>query len=228
VEQTQVMPFFEVLPPPPPEPTSGGPTGWRPPVWDRPSEALLGASISASLLLAKTDRLAVVFDDVHVYPNGFTFALGIVGNPMVARDAMGHGPMGFGPRLHQRGPRIGFEFSDGTRAQISGPPVPPGGGSSQMLVATANADSDVRRNPWGVLVDADGAPVEPVLMMRGGGGGSDRFDQRFWCYPLPPAGPMSIYLEWTDVGIDERAAVFDAHLIREAVARVITIWPTDT
>ena len=64
---------------------------------------LLGASIDASLLLARTDGVAVVFDDVHVYPNGFTFALGIIGNPMVVRDPMAHGPMGFGPRIHQRG-----------------------------------------------------------------------------------------------------------------------------
>jgi hypothetical protein len=195
-------------------------------VWDRPSEALLGASIGASLLLAKTDRLAVVFDNVHVYPNGFTFTLGIVGNPRVARDPMGHGPMGFGPRLHHRGPRIGFEFSDGTRAQIGGPPVPPSGASTQMLVATGHADAP--RNPWGVRVDPEGIPLEPVLMMRGGGGGSDRFDQRFWCFPLPPAGPMSIYLEWTDVGIDEHAVAFDANLIRDAVPRVVTIWSTDT
>jgi hypothetical protein len=166
----KVVPFFEPLPPPPPEPTSGGPTGWQPPVWDRPSEVLLGASISASSLLAKTDQLAVVFDGVHVYPNGFTFVLGIVGNPRVARDPIGHGPMGFGPRLDQRGPRIGFEFADGTRAQVGGPPVPPptAGVTRQMLVATASAER--RRNPWGVQVDPDGVPLEPVLMPRGGGG----------------------------------------------------------
>jgi len=215
--------FFEPLPPPPPQSMPGGPTGWRPPVWDRPSEGLFGAPIGASLLLAKTDRLAVVFDNVHAYPNGFTFDLGIVGNPMVARDPMGHGPMGFGPRFHQRGPRIGFAFSDGTRAQVGGPPVPPAGG--QMLVA--RAQTDVRRNPWGVRVDGDGVPLEPVLLPRGGGGGSDRYDERFWCYPLPPAGPMTIYLEWSDVGIDERAAPFDADVIRAAVPRVITVWDTD-
>jgi hypothetical protein len=194
-------------------------------VWDRPSEALLGASISASLLLAKTDELAVVFDEVHVYPNGFTFALGILANPRIARDPMGRGPMGFGPRFHQRGPRIGFEFSDGTSAQVGGRPVPPAASSTQILVASARADGP--RNPWGVRVDPDGVPLEPVLMMRGGGGGGDRYDQRFWCFPLPPAGPMTIHLEWADVGIEERAAVVDANLIRDAVPRVTTIWSTE-
>jgi hypothetical protein len=177
------------------------------------------------LLLAKTDQFAVVFDDVHVYPNGFTFGLGIIGNPRVARDPMGHGPMGFGPRLQQRGPRIGFEFSDGTRAQVGGRSIPSGAGSTQMLLATAHADAP--RNPWGVRVGPDGIPLEPVLMMRGGGGSSDRFNQSFWCFPLPPAGPMTIYLEWADVGIDERAQSFDANLIREAVSRVVTIWPDE-
>jgi len=217
--------FFEPLPPPPPDSTPGGPTGWRPPVWDRPSEALLGAPIGASLLLAKTDRLAVVFHNVHAYPNGFTFDLGIVGNPTIARDSMGHGPLGFGPRFHERGPRIGFSLSDGSRAQVGGPPVPPGGGQAITLTATTNAN--MRRNPWGTRVDDDGLPLDPVLIPRGGGGSSDRYDQRFWCYPLPPSGPMTIYLEWSDVGIDERAAPFDADLIRAAVPRVITVWDTD-
>ena len=90
-----------------------------------------------------------------------------------------------------------------------------------------SARMDVPRNPWGVRVDPDGVPLEPVLMMRGGGGGSERFDQRFWCFPLPPAGPMHIYVEWSDVGIDEVAVTFHADVIRDAVPRVITIWPTE-
>jgi hypothetical protein len=217
--------FFEPLPPEPAEPGGSGASGWRPPLWDRPSEALLGAPIGASLLLAKTDRLALVFHDVHAYPNGFTFHLGIVGNPMIARDRMGDGPVGFGPRFHQRGPRIGFEFADGSRAAVGGSRVPPPGASTQILAATA-ASVDEQRNPYGARVDADGLPLEPVLIMRGGGGGMERFDQRFWCYPLPPEGPMTIYVEWADEGIAESAVPFDANLIREAIPRVITIWDT--
>jgi len=41
------MRFFEPLPPPPPEPRPDEPTVWRPPLWDRRSEALLGAPMES-------------------------------------------------------------------------------------------------------------------------------------------------------------------------------------
>ena len=57
------MPFFEPLPP---EPDSSVPvpTGWVPPAWDRPSEAILGAPVPVNELLAKTEELAVAFSHV--------------------------------------------------------------------------------------------------------------------------------------------------------------------
>lgn len=222
--QTLDMPFFEPLPPPPPDPSPNQPSGWRPPIWDRPSEALLGVSVESAILLGKSERVAVVFDNVHAYPNGFQFSLSILGNPMVPRDPMARGPMLIGPR-GLRGPRIGFEFSNGTRAQVGGsgrPSFPGPGATSQMLVSTRQ--DAAARNPFGVPVDDDGVPVEPVLMPRGGGGNGQRFDQGFWCYPLPSPGPMTIYSEWADEGIPETAVAFDADKIVAAAARVITLW----
>jgi hypothetical protein len=223
------MPFFEPLPPQPPERSPDQPTGWRPPLWDRPSEALLGAPVDAAIVLGRGERAAVVFDNVRAYPNGFAFSLSILRNPMTPRDPMGPGFMGRGHPLGPGGPRIGFEFSDGTRAQIGGPArggFPPAGTTTQMLVA-AGAGSEPR-TPFGVPVDADGVPVAPVLMMRGGGGNGERFDTGFWCFPLPPPGPMTIFSEWPDEGIDESATPFDADRIRRAVPRVVTLWETDT
>jgi hypothetical protein len=48
------MPFFVD---PTPQPTS-----LRPPLWDRPSEALLGAPITGSALLARIEEHAITFE----------------------------------------------------------------------------------------------------------------------------------------------------------------------
>jgi hypothetical protein len=225
------MPFFDPLPPELPQPAPDQPSGWRPPLWDRPSEALLGAPVGAVLLLAKTEQVAIAIDNIHAYPNGFGFSLAILSNPMMARDPSAPGPMGFGHPLGHRGPRIGFEFSDGSRAQEGGPSplgFPSGVVSTEMLVAqSASEPQNGLLNPFGFRTGADGMPTEPVLMSRGGGGSGERFEMRMWCYPLPPLGRMTIFVEWADQGIDETAVPFDAETIHEAVPRVITIWESE-
>jgi hypothetical protein len=227
VVQTFSMSFFEPLPPPPPEPSRAQQPGWRPPIWDRPSEALLGAPIESAILLGKSEQVAVVLDNLHAFPNGFQFSLAILLNPMNPRDPMDRGP-GMGPG-GLRGPRIGFEFSNGTRTEgggrgLGGFPGP--GARTQMMVASRQGA--VPRNPFGVPVDDDGLPIDPILMPRGGGGNGQRFDVDYWCYPLPSPGPMTIYSEWADQGIQETATVFDAHKILAAVPRVITLWDADS
>jgi hypothetical protein len=202
------MPFFEPLPPLP-EPQEQ-PTGWRPPLWDRPSEAMLGAPTGIGALLAKTDRLAVAISNVMAYPNGFTFDLVIQGNPTTPRDPMTHAhPMMGGPRT-RRGPRVGFEFADGSRASEGGPMPVPG----RMMMMRA------QRDPAGI-------PTAPLLTSRGGGGGSDQYSMRFWCFPLPPPGPMHVYLEWGDMDIDETEITLDATGIVDAAANAVTLWEPD-
>jgi hypothetical protein len=196
------MPFFEPLPPLP-EPQEQ-PTGWRPPLWDRPSEAVLGAPVAVSALLAKTERVAVALVNVAAYPNGFAFDLVIIGNPMTPRDPVTRGMHMMGGPGIRRGPRVGFEFADG------GPmPFP---GHTMMLTAQK---------------DPEGIPTTPILVSRGGGGGSDRFSMGFWCFPLPAAGPMTVYLEWEDADIPETTATLDATSIVNAAAAATTLWEPD-
>lgn len=226
------MPFFEPLPPEPPHPELLQPTGWRHPVWDRPSEAVLGGPVGVALLVAKNEELALVVDDIHAYPNGFTFSLAIVRNPMAPREPLDPGLMGMGHPFARRGPRIGFEFADGSRVQEQGPShagFPRGHTvSTQMLVTGRGPDPrGAPTNPFGVRADADGVPVEPVLIPRGGGGGSERFEMRFWCFPLPPPGPMTAYVEWADRAISEASVAFDADLVREAALGAVTLWEPD-
>jgi len=196
--------FFEPLPPAP-DPTEPQPTGWVPPLWDRPSEALLGVLLPMSTLLAKTDDIAVALGDVTAYPNGFTFNVEILGNPMAPRPSHQHGMFHY-PGLRERGPRIGFAFADGSRASDHAPR--PSGGQMMVMIGK----------------DDEGVPTTPVLVPRGGGGGGHHYSMRYWCFPLPPPGTMDLYLEWADVGIHETKVTLDADAVREAATRVVTLW----
>ena len=194
------MSFFEPLPP---EPEPAIPQyKWGPPLWDRPSEAVLGAPVAISALLAKTERFALVVENFVAYPNGFAFDLVIRGNPMEMRDQQGMGLW----HHRERGPRLGFEFSDGTRVSSIGRPV-----MGTMLVGHAGTD-------------ASGVPTEPVLRHTGGHGNNARFETRMWCFPLPSPGPITVYAEWEKEGIGETSAVLDGDAIRDASTRAITLW----
>src|SRR3954469_14072934 len=98
------MPFFEPPPPRPDEPAERRPSGWRPPLWDRPSEAVLGVVVPVTMLLARNDEHAVALDEFRAFPNGFTCSLVVLRNPMAPRDPdlerrmPMHPMMGTGPR----------------------------------------------------------------------------------------------------------------------------------
>ena len=191
------MAFFE---PPGPEPEPVVPAPYSPPIWTGPSELVLGAWVSAQRLLAKTDGVAVVLRGLCAYPNGFEVHVSFLGRP----------PQN--PQLHQqffarfhagRGPRFGFEFSDGRRAGHS-----------------------TRLGGLNVAKDENGIPTEPVLMPRGGGGGGGEWKQSFWAWPLPPRGRLVLHFDWPDQGIEDTTVELDGSELHHAGANAIELWPT--
>lgn len=191
------MPFFEPLPP---EPEPEIPQDeWGPPLWDRPSEAVLGAAVGISALLARTDRFALAFENVTAHPNGFTFDFVVMGNPMVMQHEQGMGLW----RGRLRGPRFGLEFANRTRAASF-----MRGGSRAVEPA----------------YDENGFPTSPILSNTGGYGNNERYVTSGWCFPLPPHGPITVYAEWAKEGIDESSAIIDGDAIRDASTRAITLW----
>ena len=204
-------------------------TGWRPPAWDRPSEAVLGAVLPVNLLLGRNDEYAFALDELRAYPNGFTFSVVTLHSPLVPHDPRSMHPMALHPMMG-RGPRVGFEFSDGTRARADRSPFgmpPPGAGGTHSVAMLVASPGPARSNPFGIPVDDEGMPLEPILMPRGGGGGGDRYAQTYWCFPLPPPGTMTIYADWPDQGLDEVAIPFDADRIRAAAQDAVTLWEPD-
>jgi hypothetical protein len=209
------MPFFEPLPPEP-DLSQEQPSGWRPPLWDRPSEALLGEPVPIVALLAKTDRVAVALSHVDAYPNGFTFEIIIIANPMAPRGGTRTGIFGTMTPGTRRGPRVGFEFADGTRVAAAG--------SWGELVPQSGPVPVVGQ----VAKDELGIPTEPIVSALGVGGGGQHFRMGFWCFPLPPPGPMKAFIEWADAHVAETMTMIDADPILDASSRVVTIWDTGT
>ena len=190
---------------------------WGPPLWDRAAEDTLGVSVGVSVVLAVTDDHALVFDNVRAFPNGFTFDLVQIRNPNIPIDLA---EMGQRPRF-SHGPRLGFEFSDGSIATTETPGVAnrPGIGGrgrrwSSVTLSTAQPAS---------AFDDDGIPIGHVLRMQGGGGGQHRQTSEFWCFGLPSAGTMTVHADWPD-HFDEVAIDIDATPIIEAAARSRILW----
>jgi hypothetical protein len=196
--------FFGPRPEPPAFPPDPA-IGWRPPVWDRPSEHLLGVPVAVGGLLTRTEKIALAMVCVAAYPNGFSFDLQIRSNPMVPRqrERMMRGPM----MGHGIGPRLGLLFADGSPAGADGPTPFPG----SMFTLTATTGQP-------------GLPQGPLLMQRGGGGSDTSYSMGFWCWPLPPAGPLQVFVEWEDQGIPETSSTFDATAIVDAGPRATVLW----
>jgi len=193
------MSFFEPLPAPPP----ATPQQWSPPVWDRPSEGTLPEIVPVGEIVHRSESVVVQLEHLRVYPNGFTINLFILTNPH-----LGHGRASFtmlggpGPDLRQQYPRVGVRFADGR---------------------TAGRDATFPFHQ-GVAKDDQGIPTEPILTMAGGGGGTGGYRFGVWVFPLPPDGPLEIYVSLPAADDSESKVVIDSAVVRSAAERARVIW----
>jgi hypothetical protein len=167
-------------------------------VWER-SDLVLGAPVARALVLARSDKAVVGVSGLLAHPNGFELALTYM---LQHRDPTASWP--HPTQLHdQPSPehflRFGLLYSDGTKM--------------------------TNLNP-GWYDDAD--PPTALLQPAGGSGSDQRWDDRYWVWPLPPSGEMTFVCEWPAYGITETRVSMDAKLIREAAAGAIQLWPEPT
>jgi hypothetical protein len=104
-------------------------------------------------------------------------------------------------RMH-RGPmgmvRIGVRFSDG---RVGG-----------------------RSGPFEAPRDDQGIPPQPVVRQGGGGGGSGGWSFGAWVYPLPPDGPLEIFVALPPPSTGETSTTVDGSAVRAAAERARVIW----
>jgi hypothetical protein len=146
-------------------------------------------------IVCRGDEVIASVDHLRVYPNGFGIDLLIMRHPDAAARDGGHVAM------HRTGswPRVGVRFADGSTAGRDGHP-----------------------GPFDVPKDAAGVPTVPIVRPMGGGGGGAEYHMRVWVYPLPPDGPMDIYVQIGE--LPEGHVTIDGALVRAAADRAQVIW----
>ena len=194
------MNFFE--PPPPIEPPDIG-VPQRQAWWGAPGNEL-GVAVPLRILLARTSDVAVAVVEADAYSTGIALRLVVKWREAPveprAHDLLGRMPQGtVGGELPPEVLRFGVQFADGRKA------------------------TSVGRS----FLGSEDKPAGPVLA-PGGGSGSDReWETSFWLWPLPPAGPLALVIEWPAEGIAETRHEVDAQPFLDAAGASEMLWPED-
>jgi hypothetical protein len=169
---------------------------WAPPAWDRPSEGTLPATLAVDAVLGQEENAVVAIPSLDVYPNGFRINVQLLLNPRRAQEiqALMHRP-----RMGMV--RIGVRFADGRE-----------GGRGGM------------RGRNELSKDEQGVPTQPFVGFGGGGGGSGGWRFSAWVFPLPPDGPLEIFVALPDPSNTEYSTVVDGADIRAAAEHARVIW----
>jgi hypothetical protein len=170
---------------------------WSPPAWDRPSEGALPATLALDVLLYEGEDAVWVIPTLDVYPNGFRVNVALYLNP--------HHQQEIQARI-QRGPmgmmRLGVRFADG---RVGG--------------------RGVRGALSNVATDDLGLPTAPYVGFAGGSGGSGGWRFGAWVYPLPPEGPLEVFVAPpSPAPPDEFRAAIEGSAVRAAAERARVIW----
>jgi hypothetical protein len=186
------MGFFDALPAAEPEPSA------QHQPWEPPEAEVPGIVPIQTLVLGRTDRVAVAVTGMSAFAGGFeVFVTARIRPEGAAGD---HGAMP-DPRAARRAFRFGLQLADGSKV------IGEHGGRG------------------GLGPGHDAEPPGPVLRAYLGGAGPRSHFSRWWAWPLPPAGPLEFVCEWPAFGIAETRAVIDAQLILDAAGRSTRLWP---
>lgn len=193
------MGFFDDVPLPPP---TDQPEEYRPPEWLAAPENVAGRAADIGRALVRSPNVAIVADAFVAYPSGVEFRM-VVRSRQTNYDLDAFFPASRHPGTDASSDvlRVGVQFSDGAKA-------------SHLRFAS------FRRTE-------DGAPAEPVLSLGGGGGGGRKWAATFWLWPLPPAGPLTLVVEWPSQGIPETRVELSADPLQAAAKDAVELWADD-
>jgi hypothetical protein len=156
----------------------------------------LGVTVPLTLLVARTDSVAVVLRGLTAFANGFSFSLDVLSaeglSPAMARYPFEPPPRAGRARDHFR---FGLRFADGSRV-----------------------DNAVGGRP-------EGSGTLRVLVFQGSTAGEARWTQDWWTAPLPPPPRFTLACEWPTAGLAAVEQDVPTDAILEAAACSRPIWP---
>lgn len=194
--------FFEA---PPPQPDTYEEEAEGPPWFHRP-RGVLPCAVPLAEVIARNDEVAIGVAGALAYNTGFELNSIVVLSRTVARELdpfdfrhlSGHADGEIPPDML----RLGLEYADGRKAMNTNP-------------------------RWPGFDDDEGDESRPTMVELGGGGGQREWRQSFWCWPLPPPGPLQLVCEWPAREIPLTRHEIDARLILDAAARAEVIFPAE-
>lgn len=180
-----------------PLPSSAPPSKrvWAAPAWDRPSEGTIPATLSVDATLHEDDNAVWWIPTLDVFPNGFRINVTLQLNPHRQDELLARIQRPIGMM------RFGVRFSDG-RA----------GGRGRF------------HGLFELPKDEHGVPTTPIVRHGGGSGGNGIWQFAAWVFPLPPDGPLEIFVAPPPPVTGEFRAVVDGTTVRAAADRARVIW----
>jgi hypothetical protein len=154
--------------------------------------------LAVDALLHEDENSVWTIPNLDVYPNGFRINVALQLNPHRAQEIQSgiHRPMGM--------MRIGVRFADGrVGGQGGGHPHP---------------------GAVGIPKDEHGVPTDPIVGFSGGGGGGSGWRFGAWVFPLPPDGPLEIFVAPPAPLTGEFRAVLDGTAVRAAAEKARVVW----
>lgn len=201
------MSFFPPDPefPEPEEPESSQPSWWQAP------EDELPMLLPVSEIVAATDHVAIALHGIAVHRDGVQLRverrLRRNGLPLMEWNEMcgeflGH--MSFGGTVGPAGRlRFGVVLADG-----------------QKIVA----DSALFFGEGDPMIEPDGHTLSRREQGGGGGGQTYAAADHLWLWPLPPAGPLELVVQWPAFGIDETRLTLDISEVTELAPLARSFW----
>lgn len=173
---------------------------------DTDEPVIIGGVVPVEVLIARSDTGALAIRGLVAYPTGFEFT--IVAHTRRDDTTSGHRSREFRPIvllldelddddvLPRRFLRVGIQFPDGTRV------------------------TNLRPSRWRA------GPNRPShgIDFREGGGSDVSFASKYWAWPIPEAGVLTVVCEWPSQSISESRIDIDASLIADAAARSHPVW----
>jgi hypothetical protein len=169
-------------------------------------ESELGVAVPVRKVLVFKPEVVVALVDCVAYTTGFKFSIAMRTKGDVSPTAMGF-PGPYMQRRPEEPYRFGVRFADGRGTKSSR--------GSEERIDYYKAIQEGREPDM---------PAGPVIGPTGSGGGGKRWDFRFWVWPLPPEGPVTISCEWPELWSGEVTADVDGTAIRRAGVSSTSLW----
>lgn len=183
------------------------------PEWAGPPRTERGAVLATELLLARSANVAVALPQILVYRTGCLLTIDVVirKGDLSSDDwwdlcQLTSDAARVPSRRWDRVFRVGLRYPDGT--------------------TVTNLDRPAHRRRDAAEAST---PAGPLLMWTplGGGGGMNQRTTQFalWLWPLPPAEPLTLAVEWPLGGIELTTVELDGAGLVAAAERSTGYWP---